>query len=275
MQKPLETFAGRACLALACGLAASWSAHAQTVAVSAQCNLYGAGHATPLTSCSTSIGPGILPVLVHVPPNAVAVEFHDVTGTILYCPTCTPANGPEGGPAPGVLPALGGISAINIPRSRAFHGVFLTDSEPTDPAPPAIIYPSVDFAESFPQVAQVFFIGDGLVGLGSGAIQRFAVPPSATRLFLGFSDGFAGCIGAYGDNAGSIAATIAFRTCAEVAGCCTPDFNRDGDLNPDDLSDYIACYFAAPPCVQADFNADGFADPDDLSDYIAAYFGGC
>jgi len=51
-------------------------------------------------------------------------------------------------------------------------------------------------------------------------------------------------------------------------------------VDPDDLSDYIACYFAAPPCGGADFNGDGTADPDDLSDYIGAYFaagggGGC
>jgi|GEM_PF-743502 len=53
---------------------------------------------------------------------------------------------------------------------------------------------------------------------------------------------------------------------------CPADFNGDGSVDPDDLSDYIACYFAVPPCVGADFNGDGTADPDDLSDYIGAYF---
>ncbi len=60
---------------------------------------------------------------------------------------------------------------------------------------------------------------------------------------------------------------------------CRPDFNGDGNLDPDDMSDFIACYFAetADPgsCPAADFNGDGFADPDDLSDYIAAFFVGC
>ncbi len=56
---------------------------------------------------------------------------------------------------------------------------------------------------------------------------------------------------------------------------CTPDFNFDGNLDPDDLSDYIACYFSATPCPQGDLNGDGNIDPDDLADYIAAYFGGC
>ncbi len=56
---------------------------------------------------------------------------------------------------------------------------------------------------------------------------------------------------------------------------CPADFNADGLLNPDDLSDYIACFFSAPPCSGADVNADSFIDPDDLSDYIGAFFTGC
>ncbi len=55
---------------------------------------------------------------------------------------------------------------------------------------------------------------------------------------------------------------------------CAPDFNGDGNLDPDDLADYIACYFTQP-CPQADYSGDGNIDPDDLADYIAAYFGGC
>jgi len=60
-----------------------------------------------------------------------------------------------------------------------------------------------------------------------------------------------------------------------VLPTCAADFNADGALDPDDLSDYIACYFAPQPCAGADFSADGTTDPDDLSDFIAAYFGGC
>ncbi len=56
---------------------------------------------------------------------------------------------------------------------------------------------------------------------------------------------------------------------------CAADFNDDGSLDPDDLSDFIACYFATRPCADADFSGDGNTDPDDLSDYIAAYFTGC
>ncbi len=51
------------------------------------------------------------------------------------------------------------------------------------------------------------------------------------------------------------------------------DFNRDGLIDPDDLADFIACYFSAAECPGADFNGDGHIDPDDLADFIAAYFG--
>ncbi|MGD9688988.1 MAG: hypothetical protein AB7K52_01460 [Phycisphaerales bacterium] len=53
------------------------------------------------------------------------------------------------------------------------------------------------------------------------------------------------------------------------------DFNRDGEVNADDLGDYINCYFSLPPCEGADFNQDGDVNPDDLGDFINAYFGGC
>ncbi len=56
---------------------------------------------------------------------------------------------------------------------------------------------------------------------------------------------------------------------------CPADFNGDGIVDPDDLADFITCYFNIPPCPAADFNADGATDPDDLADYITAHFAGC
>jgi len=53
------------------------------------------------------------------------------------------------------------------------------------------------------------------------------------------------------------------------------DFNADGELNPDDLADYIGAFFAIPPGTGSDFNQDGLTDPDDLADYIGAFFAGC
>ncbi len=60
-----------------------------------------------------------------------------------------------------------------------------------------------------------------------------------------------------------------------LAPCGPVDYNGDGVLNADDLSDYVTCYFDGAACSGADFNGDGLVNSDDLSDYITAYFDGC
>ncbi len=69
------------------------------------------------------------------------------------------------------------------------------------------------------------------------------------------------------------ALTGPYPTCTALA--CRADLNGDGALDPDDLSDFIGCYFTVPPCAAGDYNGDGLTDPDDLSDYIGAFFTGC
>jgi len=59
-----------------------------------------------------------------------------------------------------------------------------------------------------------------------------------------------------------------------VAGC-TADFNQDCSVDPDDLADYIGCFFAQPPCDGADINNDDTVNPDDLADFIGVFFAGC
>ncbi|MGD9690289.1 MAG: immunoglobulin domain-containing protein [Phycisphaerales bacterium] len=57
---------------------------------------------------------------------------------------------------------------------------------------------------------------------------------------------------------------------------CPADFNLDANIDPDDLGDFINCFFSLPPCERADFNHDSNVDPDDLGDFINAFFsGGC
>ena len=65
----------------------------------------------------------------------------------------------------------------------------------------------------------MFFIGDGLTGNGTGAVQQFVVPTGATRLFLGIADavGFNDVNhGYYGDNGGSFIATFDVQTNSTV-----------------------------------------------------------
>jgi hypothetical protein len=50
---------------------------------------------------------------------------------------------------------------------------------------------------------QPFFIGDGLTGTGTGAVQDFIVPSGATRLFLGTMDAFG-----WFDNSGQFTVTV-------------------------------------------------------------------
>ncbi|MGD9688720.1 MAG: M12 family metallo-peptidase [Phycisphaerales bacterium] len=60
----------------------------------------------------------------------------------------------------------------------------------------------------------------------------------------------------------------------ESSTTCPADFNADGNLDPDDLGDFINCFFG-PGCASADFNGDGNVDPDDLGDFINVFFAGC
>jgi hypothetical protein len=104
-------------------------------------------------------------------------------------------------------------------------GVFLTDDEPVDPAPARLDFSANDsFTDLSPLINQAFFIGDGLTGTGSGAVQRFHVPAEATRLFLGFEDafgfGFPGGLppSSYADNVGSLTATFEITTAIPEPG---------------------------------------------------------
>jgi hypothetical protein len=60
---------------------------------------------------------------------------------------------------------------------------------------------------------------------------------------------------------------------------CAADFNGDGFRNPDDLADFVTCFYLelAQPgtCAGADFNGDGFENPDDIADFITLFFVGC
>jgi hypothetical protein len=57
---------------------------------------------------------------------------------------------------------------------------------------------------------QIFYIGDGLTGEGTGATQSFLVPDAATRLFLGIVDGayFLGEPDYYDNNVGSFSVQL-------------------------------------------------------------------
>jgi hypothetical protein len=90
-------------------------------------------------------------------------------------------------------------------RSVFLVGVFLGDAEPANPAPERLDFTqtcpdvcTVDRIE--PELGQTFFIGMG------GEAPEYVVPDGATRLFLGFADGYFthGAPGWYGNNSGQL-----------------------------------------------------------------------
>lgn len=81
-----------------------------------------------------------------------------------------------------------GISGPSGIRWNGLVGVFLDDSVPGGTAP-APLNSGTAFTTLSPGLRQIFWIGDGLTGTGTGDVQQFFAPPGATRLFLGASDG--------------------------------------------------------------------------------------
>ena len=122
-------------------------------------------------------------------------------------------------------------------------------------------------------------------------INRFVIAcggGASSGTVSGSATSITGTIGQHdaGPTGGPMSGTLATGGTVTLAGgfwpattvpppSCPPDINGDGVLNPDDLSDYIGCYFSEPPCTYADYNHDGVVNPDDLSDYIGAFFDGC
>ena len=65
----------------------------------------------------------------------------------------------------------------------------------------------------------VFLIGDGLTETGTGNVQIFVVPATATHLYLGFIDSCTSSVpGCYSNNAGAVRASLLLDTPALLQG---------------------------------------------------------
>jgi Flp pilus assembly protein TadG len=81
-----------------------------------------------------------------------------------------------------------GMSNIRVP-GNALVAVFLTDNAPSGTAPSTLDFSTAaarDYSTLSPQIAQVFFVGDGKDA--NGQPQTIVAPPGATRMFYGFMD---------------------------------------------------------------------------------------
>jgi hypothetical protein len=144
--------------------------------------------------------PAEVPVSAGATLTILATGATSYTGGICYGPS--PDGGCiitiDSGPA-------NGVSNLQV-LADALVGVFTGAGVPGGQAPAALDFTgsNMSFATLSPLLDQAFFIGDGLTGTGSGAIQRFVVPAGATRLFLGSSDG----LGANYNNTGQFSVRV-------------------------------------------------------------------
>lgn len=181
---------------------------AATITVAGESNPWLAGMPNGSTASFTDAAPAQSPVQVSglslIPGQTLNFS---VTGAVsntpfLPPPTATPDGGSFISHSPG---SQNGISDITAPIN-SLVGVFLDNSQPdSTSAPAALNFSSIglNFSSLAPQLKQVFFIGDGLTGTGTGAVQNFIVPTGATRLFLGPMDGFG-----WKGNTGSFSVTV-------------------------------------------------------------------
>ena len=157
---------------------------------------------------SNDVAPANSPVLASTGLNLTAGSFltFAVTGTTNFNGCASPS--PDGGGACGT-PSSGpffGIASYSGPIN-ALVGVFLDNNVPGGVAPAGLnfVSPAAQSAAMIsPLLNQVFFIGDGLTGTGSGSVQQFVIPAGATRLFLASLDGG----GASYNNSGAFSVTV-------------------------------------------------------------------
>jgi hypothetical protein len=171
---------------------------------------------------------GIAPVVFSFPARAWRTMTFPSVGGAWGCQNGLPEYGADGQTSGACLTNGGATNFNSIGPLSGYHmtdfqgalvGVFLQDTLP--PTAPAALrfYVSnnasggvqTSFLALAPQIRQVFFIGDGLTGTGTGHIQTFYVPPTATHLYLGYADNCRapnntepGC---YSDNVGSLSVT--------------------------------------------------------------------
>ena len=154
------------------------------------------------------VAPANSPVLASAGLNMTAGSYltFSASGTTNYngC-QATSADGTGCGNFSTNAPYFG-ISTYSGPID-ALIGVFIGAGTPGGTAPTGLSFStagSQSQATLSPQLNQVFFIGDGLTGTGTGSVQQFVIPAGATRLYLGSSDG----AGANYNNSGSLTVAV-------------------------------------------------------------------
>jgi hypothetical protein len=210
--------------ALCAGATASYAATYTGETIPGTADIYAAGGTFP----SFGGGSGTAPPTFNLPSSPQVLSFSSVSGTITLNsgggynnPDGITVTGSENGNESSDN-AFGGLSAIAGPDQGALLGVFITATSTTTlPTPAELNFNTIglSFANLSPALDQVFFIGDGLTGHGTGSTQDFTVPAGATELVLGIgdADGYNCDPAFYGDNSGEFTASF------QVTSSSVPD----------------------------------------------------
>jgi hypothetical protein len=173
--------------------------------VAAQANIFGAGHRE--APAPAGGGPGSMPPVWSLPAGSRRiVTFPAVSGRVNPIVDSVDYNGASGDHlGPTDVTSLGGISGIVHRRNGMFLvGVFLGEGAPSQPAPARLNFTGRErFSSLSPRLGQTFLVGDGRG-------RAYRVPARATRLYLGFADGYLyqGEPGWYGNNAGHLTVRV-------------------------------------------------------------------
>jgi hypothetical protein len=158
------------------------------------------------------VAPANSPVLASTGLNMTAGSYltFSVTGSTTYEPgpplSCqnTPPDGT--GCENTSARSFFGLSTYSGPID-ALIGVFIGPGVPGGTAPTGLDFTTLTAQSQgtiSPLLNQVFFIGDGLTGNGTGSVQQFIIPAGATQLYLGSSD----AAGANYNNGGSFSVAV-------------------------------------------------------------------
>ncbi len=209
---------------------------AVTISVPGTSNPWLAGMPSGSRTSAGDVAPAQSPILVTGTQLASGgILVFSASGNVKFDPYGS-SDGPDGlsRDAGHIWNAENGISGTTMPLD-ALAGVFLNDQQPDiSSAPPALDFSVLGFSfgSLSPALKQLFFIGDGLTGTGSGSLQKFVIPAGATRLFLGTMDK-----GSY-NNSGSFTVEV---TLNQGQSTCSND---------------IVTYTAGTPAKAAEVNAN-------------------
>ena len=196
-------------LALAVGASAATSAETNTIEATLTVVVKVPGTANPDYAGRTGTNNnGTVPVLVPAALRPGSALRFRVSGGASHTSTCChPLDGWNRVTSMRPIKPATGIAGMQGGRYGALLGVFLDAKTPTPPDPAWLDFRAGALGTSFktlrPGLNQMFYIGDGLTGAGTGTRQRFIVPRGAKRLFLAVHDGY----GWY-NNTGVITATV-------------------------------------------------------------------